>query len=781
MPSAPPTRKLPVDPILPDLIAALRSGPCAVLEAPPGAGKTTRVPPALYDAGFADILVLEPRRLAARLAARRVAQEMGEPLGLTTGYQVRLESQVSEATRIRFLTEGVLTRRLLSDPHLDGVGCVVLDEFHERHLEGDVALALLRRLQQTARADLKLVVMSATLDGSAVAAYLGGCPVLRSEGRLFDLDIRYSPATSDPLESQIAQSAAALLKERDDGDILVFLPGAAEIRRAQRACAHLPCDVTPLHGDLSPEEQDCAVIPGPRRKIILSTNVAESSVTIEGVRSVIDSGLARVAQDSPFTGLPRLAVTRVSQASARQRAGRAGRTGPGRVVRLYPERDFLSRPVQDPPEILRRELSSLCLELRAAGIAHPHDLDWLDAPPPAALQAAGDLLERLNARGDDARRMAALPLHPRLARLALDAGDDGIALAACLSAGVRAPSVDLLALLHQPRDGYVRRVEDQIRRLLPRRPRATLDLPQAVLRAFPDRVARRRRDRELRLAQGGSAILASDRGLEKSQWMVAVEIEERPDQGLPLVRLASPIEPEWLLDFFPDRVREESGVEWNRQAERVETRSALLYDGLVLEESRGHMPGPAQAAPLLAQKALEAGLDRFLDPDEWKEFRARYACAAQYAPLDSLTEARVQSALESLCYGLRSFGDLRDACRGGGFYSVLLTPAQQRLLDELTPSRLRLPSGRTARVRYAEGQPPWVASRLQDFFGMKETPRIARGALPVVVHLLAPSQRPVQTTSDLAGFWQRLYPQLRRELSRRYPRHKWPEDPYTPE
>ncbi len=378
--------KLPIDELLPRIVDAWEASGNVVIEAPPGAGKTTRVPPALLDRSRGEILVLEPRRLAARLAARRVASELGERVGETVGYQVRFEDVSGPRTRLRFLTEGVLTRRLLSDPTLAGVGTVILDEFHERHLDTDLALALLRRLQQSQRRDLRLIVMSATLDAAPVAKYLGGCPVLRSEGKLYELAIEYTPHSPATLEEQVAAALERLTKSGVTGDVLVFLPGAAEIRRAARAveplASRLGLLVLPLHGDLSPAEQDRAVSPADRRKIILSTNVAESSVTIEGVTAVIDSGLARVAADSPWTGLPSVEVRRISQASATQRAGRAGRTAPGRVIRLYSAEDFHRRPPADVPEILRRELSQLVLQLRAMSIGK---LNWLD--PPAGSRA----------------------------------------------------------------------------------------------------------------------------------------------------------------------------------------------------------------------------------------------------------------------------------------------------------------------------------------------------------------------------------------------------------
>ncbi len=795
---------LPVDTLIPDILAGLRESPSLVLEAPPGAGKTTRVPPALLGLGRGDVLVLEPRRLAARLAARRVAYESGEKLGQTVGYQVRFEEVAGPRTRLRFLTEGVLARRLLSDPELRGVDTVVLDEFHERHLDGDVALALLRRLQRGPRPDLRLVVMSATLETAPLAAFLGGCRVLCAEGRLFDLALSYTPVSAATLAEQVASALESLLREGLEGDVLVFLPGAAEIRQAARTCGPIAeragLLLLPLHGDLAPEEQDRAVAPADGHKVILSTNVAESSVTIEGVRAVIDSGLARVASDSPWSGLPTLRVARVSKASATQRAGRAGRTGPGRVIRLYPAEDFHRRPEYDAPEIRRRELSQTALELRAMGAGSLADVEWLDAPPAAAVEAAEQLLRRLGAvdagrRLTEAGRvMSRLPLHPRLGRLVAEAdrrgsGDDGCALAALLSAGERLPPEthhsgpsDLLLLLDSEWGPYTRRVYQQIwRSARPERQKKHDEtaLLASVLAAFPDRVARRRQGDELLLAAGGSAVLSPSSVVRGSDWMVAVDIEERRERGLPLVRLASAIEPEWLLDLFPGEVSERNAVEWNRNAERVDAVSALVFGGLVIEESRNAQPEPAKAAELLAGKALEAGVGRFADAEEVDAFLARVAFASEHTGIPALGDEDVKAAFESLCDGLRSFTELEQVAHGGLLRALerRLPPDARRLLREAAPERIRLPGGRQVPVRYARGRPPWIASRLQDFFGLRETPRVAGGKVPLVVHLLAPNHRPVQMTTDLAGFWERLYPQVRRELSRKYPRHSWPEKP----
>jgi ATP-dependent helicase HrpB len=761
--------KLPIDELLPEILAELRRSASLVIEAPPGAGKTTRVPPALLAQVSGAILVLEPRRLAVRMAARRVSQELGEQLGATVGYQVRFEDVGGPRTRLRFLTEGVLTRRLLSDPLLKGVDAVILDEFHERHLDADLALALLKRLQSTRHRDLKLIVMSATLDAGPIARYLGDCPVLRSAGKLHELTIEYTPHSAAPLEDQVAIALERLLARGLTGDVLVFLPGAAEIRKAARAIERIASRaallVLPLHGDLSPAEQDRAVAPTSQRKVILSTNVAESSVTIEGVTAVIDSGLARVAADSPWTGIPSLHVQRVSQASATQRAGRAGRTAPGHVIRLYTAEDFHRRPKADPPEILRRELSQTVLQLRAMKI---ENLEWLDPPPEAALAAANALLDRLGATAD----MAGLPLPPRLAKLLVEGAARGVPAKACaaaavLSAGERGSSnkqaSDLLTLIESDWQPQTRRVFDQLRRRFSGRDRTNPDQTsldqtsddapflQAVLAAFPDRVARHTRDGTLLLSSGGSARFPDCR----HEFLVALDVEDRRDRGLPLVRLAVSIEPEWLLD----RATERTTYEWNRTAERVEQVTAFMYDQIALEETRAPAPDTQEAAALLAAKALETDIGRFTDRDELQQLQARAAFAG--------IEIDVKAALTALCRGRNSLAELASA----GLLSALRPPK----LDRLAPEHLTLPGGRQVKVHYETGKPPWIESRLQDFFGLRETPRI--GSTPVVVHLLAPNRRPVQVTSDLAGFWERLYPQVRRELSRRYPKHKWPENP----
>ncbi len=841
---------LPIDELLPGVVAALGRAPSLVLEAAPGAGKTTRVPPAILDAGLVDdreIWVLEPRRLAARLAARRVADERGERPGDTIGFQIRFEEVAGPKTRIRYVTEGVLTRRLLSDPTLDRIGAVVLDEFHERHIQADLGLSLLRRLQHTARPDLKLVVMSATLEAASVSRFLDNCPALRSEGRMYGVEIEHADRQDDrPLADRVAGAVRTLVAGGLDGDVLVFLPGAAEIRRAAEASAAIANRenllVVPLHGDLPAAEQDRAVRPADRRKVILSTNVAETSVTIDGVVAVVDSGLARVAGHSPWSGLPTIAVSRVSQASATQRAGRAGRTRPGRCIRLYTAQDFAARPEHETPEIRRLDLAEPALELHAAGIENLHSFEWFEPPPAEALDAADGLLVRLGAVTTDGRvtatgrRMLRLPLHPRLARIVVEAEARGVGaegrLVAALAGerdlrersvvggarGVRqarshGPS-DLLELADLFReaeaagfaperlrsmglDPGAARAVDRVRRQLARvvgdtrgREVAADDsaLLVSVLTGYPDRVARRRSkesDAGLVMTNGAAAELAPESVVRRAKFLVAVDAEERREasrRGATLVRIASMIEPDWLLDVFPEAIRETTDVRWNARDERVEAVSRLLYEDLVLTESRAATPTGDEVWRALADAALAVGIEAFVARDALDRFLARAEFVRATFPesaIPELGEEEEQAALAAMCEGRTSFAELRAAARSGELVESLrgrLTREQARLVEAMAPDRVAVGS-RQVRVTYEHGKPPWIASRLQDFFGMREGPRIAGGRAAVVLHLLAPNQRAVQVTSDLAGFWERHYPAIRRELGRRYPRHSWPERP----
>ncbi len=841
-------QSLPIDPLLPEIVAQLHQSPNIVLEAPPGAGKTTRVPPALLEAKIAgerEVWILEPRRLAARMAARRVAEERGEKLGETVGYQVRFEEVAGPRTRLRFLTEGVLTRRLLSDPQLKNVGVVVLDEFHERHLQADLALALLRRLQKTTRQDLKLVVMSATLDAAPIAEFLGHAPVLRSEGKRFDVEIEYLTRPDDrPLAEQIETAVDKIVAENVDGDILVFLPGAAEIRRAQSACDAIAEKhnllLLPLHGDLPAAEQDRVVKPASQRKVILSTNVAESSVTIDGVVAVIDSGLARIAGHSPWSGLPTLNVARVSKASAIQRAGRAGRTRPGRCLRLYTAQDFNARPDHDAPEIHRLDLAEAALELHAAGVNDVHLFEWFESPPQSAVDAADGLLKKLDAidaRGSvtaTGKQMLRFPLHPRQSRIIVEAQSRGGGEQACVIAAligerdiiapglfkngkvsVYAKTAGPSDLLHRldlfeeaagvnfapsrmremGLDAGALTAVDRVRRQL-QRTRVSSALPGddqslliAILAGYPDRIAKRRSvksdNSELLLSGGGSALLSASSVVQQSEFLVAVDAEDRREAGASrrIVRTASAIEPEWLLDLFAEALRETTDARWNAQSERVEVVRRLLYDQLTIDESKSNDVSGEEAANVLAEAALAAGLQKFVDQDAVNRFIARVEFIAKTFPeaeTPTFTEANAHEALVALCDGLCSFAELREAAGRGGLIETLrqkLNNDQSRLIAQMAPEFVAIAGRRQVRVNYESGKPPWIESRLQDFFGMSEGPKVAGGRVALVIHLLAPNHRPVQVTTDLAGFWQRIYPQVRRELSRRYPRHAWPENP----
>jgi ATP-dependent helicase HrpB len=842
---------LPIDELLPAIVSALERTSSLVLEAPPGAGKTTRVPRALLDAAFSSpnrtVLVAEPRRIAARLAAHRVAEELGQQPGQTVGYSVRFEDVSNQNTRILYVTDGVLLRRLLEPASLRGVAAIVLDEFHERSLTLDLCLALVRRMTRVEGADLRLVVMSATLDAEPIARYLGGAPRIRSDGKLHPVEIEHLPRPDDrPLEKQVVSAVKRALGEQNDGDVLVFLPGSAEIRRARDALGPTEqasgISLMVLHGDLPIAEQARAVQRGTRRKVILSTNVAESSVTIEGVTAVVDSGLSRIAEHSPWSGLPRLTVAKVSRASTTQRAGRAGRTRPGRVYRLFTESDHAARPERDAPEILRADLSDALLSLAAAGV-DVDALDWLDPPRPAALSSASELLQLLGALGTDGavteigRRMARLPVHPRLARIVIEAEDRGVIALGCLAAALlgerdlrlyaraqlggaprdsraRAAAAsgdsDVVELVDRFREAEDARFDrsaldrmgvdrnaalavDRARRQLlglahNRRPReddpeeAERLLGLCLLTGFADRVARRRASRkaELIVANGSSARLADTSVVHDAMLLVAVSTDEqeRGRAGGALVRLASAIEPEWLLDLYSDRLSSRDELEFNPKAERVERTSELGFGSVVLEQSKSvASPGP-EVGQVLARAALARGLGHFPALAEQSSLVARLGLLATAMPElgvaapgdDALSEALVRGAERAV-----SFDELREL----DWRAVLSDGVPARAIAALArhvPERVTLPGGRSVAVHYESGKPAWIESRLQDFFGLADGPRICDGRLALTLHLLAPNRRPVQITQDLAGFWVRHYPQIRQELKRRYPKHAWPED-----
>jgi len=843
---------LPIDPLLPEIVASLRTNSGAVISAPPGAGKTTRVPLALYYAGFCEhgnILILEPRRLAARLAATRVAEEMGEKLGQTIGYTIRFENVVGPQTRIRFLTEGILARRIIEDRRLDGISVVILDEFHERHLSTDLALAFLRRLQLQG-SGIKLVVMSATIDANPIADFLGGVRAFSSRGSLFPVEIEHEKHNSNvPLPKKIALSASGILRSRIDGDVLTFLPGASEIRQASDALKTAFGDrlsVVPLHGDLPPAEQVRATKPLSTRKIILATNVAETSITIPNIGAVIDSGLARLASHSPWNGLRILKVTKISKSSAIQRAGRAGRTRSGRVSRLYTELDYNTRPESDLPEVHRADLAETALILYGTGERNIETFPWFEPPNRSSMEAAQSLLERLGALDAERRltavggRMLRFPVHPRLARLIIEGEKQGAAqeclmLAALLSerdirlgarsnilgaehrlrenaAGV-SDLLELLDLFHYARDVRfdpgsllsegldsraavaANRAFQQLSRILDGQNRdrmathsvrkAEEPLLVAILTAFPDRVAKRRKmnAREVSFAGGGSGYLASASVVHNAPLIVAVDAEERVEKANAaapskvVVRIASAIEPEWLAGLFPDVIHEDVQLEWNEKAARVEEIRRVLFEQISLEERVRPAPSSEDASQLLLSAAMRRGTFSLVNSEEVMSLQARIVLLARCFPEEGfpiLGEAEIADAIEEICVGKTSIPQLAGVSLTQHLEEKL-SGRQKGLLERETPQKIAINRKRIMKVHYELTQLPWIESRLQDFLGMIETPRICSGKVPVTIHLLAPNGRAVQVTQDLAGFWERHYPSIRRTLQRRYPKHPWPD------
>jgi ATP-dependent helicase HrpB len=832
---------LPIDEVLPGLIAALRQGSAAVLIAPTGAGKTTRVPPALLAAGIGEgkqILMLEPRRIAARAAARRMAEEGGWTLGREVGYQVRFERKAGPETRILVVTEGILVQRLQADPFLEDVGAVIFDELHERNLQTDLSLAMARRVQREARPDLRLLAMSATLDPGPVAAFLGGAPTLESRGRLHPVDILYieSPNPDRHIAGQIAAGVRRVLAATP-GDVLVFLPGVGEIQRSAEALAGLAAErdlaVLPLYGDLPAEQQDAVLRPLERRKVVLATNVAESSITLDGVTAVVDSGLVRRLRFDPATGLDRLELGRVSRASADQRAGRAGRQAPGICLRLWPAWEQATLPERETPEIARVDLAGPALQLLAWGETDLAAFDWFEAPDPAALEAATLLLRQLGATGDHGmtalgRTMARLPVHPRLARLLVEGHRLGhpheAALLAALLAerdpfprgprgagvqiarGGRASRSDLLDRLDaleaferrtsSPGDlnagaaRFVLKARDQLLELARRELGAGTGLNdpedsllRALLAAYPDRVARRREPRGPRgVMVGGRGVrLAEESSVLEAPLFLCVDLDAGRSGPLSeaLVRKASAVEPEWLP---PERLRSTIDLEFDENRERVAAWKRTLYEDLVIAEAEVPPPDPAETARVLAEAAGER-LDRALalDDPEVAAFLARVRSLADWRPelqLPRFTGEEIRGLLPALAAGRKSFAELRRAPLLGALQGSL-SHQQLEAVRREAPERLEVPSGSQVRILYEPGKPPVLAARIQEMFGLAETPRVAAGRVPVLLHLLAPNGRPQQVTHDLRSFWENTYPQVRKELAGRYPRHAWPQDPWN--
>lgn len=821
----PPLPRLPIDEVLGPLCAALTDRTSAVLQAPPGAGKTTRVPLALLDEPWLSqqrIVMLEPRRLAARAAARRMAGSLGESVGATVGFRVRGETRVGPRTRLEVVTEGVLTRMLHADPALEGIGLVIFDEFHERSLNADVGLALALETQSVLRPDLRLLVMSATLDGVAVAGLLSDAPVIVSEGRTFRVETRYLPRRTD---QTIDGAVAAVIRRAlsaDSGSVLAFLPGAAEIRRTESALASRALGedvrVVPLFGAMRAAAQDEAILPARpgTRKVVLATSIAETSLTIEGVHIVVDSGLSRVSSFSPRTGMSRLETVRVSRASADQRRGRAGRTAPGVCYRLWAAEEDAGLLERDRPEIVQADLAPLAIDLALAGVVDASSLRWLDQPPAPALAQARELLMQLGALDTrlritpHGRAMASLGVHPRLAHMMLRGHELGFGATACVLAallderdplrhGELAPDADMRHRLgvvagHEASSNVdretVRRVRVQAhiwRDALAISSRDAVDEAEcgrALALAFPDRVAQRRAGEEERfvLRNGLGAMLPEGSALTGATFLAVAELGGQRPQGR--VMLAAPLTRDELDELLGDQVQREEIVEWRGGDRAVAVRRERL-GAIVLREVPLRDADPLVVAEaLLSELTVEHALSL-----RWSEnaaqVRSRLAFLHRHLDgwpdvSDAALRATAREWLLPHLVGLRR-RDAVDALDLGALLLSRLSWRQRAEVDVLAPTHLEVPSGSRIRIDYTDPDAPVLAVRLQELFGMETTPRLAGGAVPITLHLLSPAHRPVQVTRDLAGFWRHSYFEVRKELRGRYPKHAWPDDPLDAE
>jgi ATP-dependent helicase HrpB len=845
------SERLPIYELESAIVAAYPRNRRLLIQAPTGSGKSTQVPQMLLKHGLlgdGQVVVLQPRRIAARMLAARVAQECATPLGREVGYQIRFEDVTSAATRIRYVTEGILLRQMLADPALRGVACIVFDEFHERHLYGDVTLARARALQREARPDLGLIVMSATLDLRLVEDYLRPCDVLESRGRMYPVEIRYRagapialPRNEVPIWTQAADAFAEAARAGMPGDALIFMPGAYEISRTIAELQARPeaaaCAILPLHGDLQPEQQDQALAKLHRRKIIVSTNVAETSLTIDGVRIVIDSGLARIPRYDPHRGINTLLIDRISRASADQRAGRAGRTAPGCCIRLWSEAEHRNRPAQELPEIRRLDLAEIGLALKAAGYTDLDAFPWLERPEPKTLERAETLLRDLGAADERTgvitelgRRMLAFPVHPRYARMLVAAETYGgarqVALIAALTQGrdilMRRADRDAgerrddLFGAHADSDFFVlmrawsyaeqhnfspdacRRVgihaqaARQVRPLYEAflRLAAAQGLPtngppaddeairKCVLTGFADHLARRLDGGTLRcrLVHNRRGTLARDSVVQKRPLFVAAEVNEIEGREIEVqLALATAVEPEWLRELFPDAYREEVVAVWDETARRVYAEKRTLFRDLVLSASRSEQPPADAAAALLAERVASGELTLKKWDEHIEQWLTRVNCLAAWCPELGLPIVTAEDRNRLIAR----------ICEGAVSYKDIkerevqpvvhawLTREQRALLDRHAPERIALPNGRSVKITYSGESPPYFAAAIQQLYGLEESPKIAMGRIPLTVQILAPNGRPVQITQDLAGFWRERYPRIKQELQRKYPKHEW--------
>ncbi len=831
-------KSFPIDEILPQLKDAVSRNQSVVLRAPPGAGKTTRVPLALLDILPLEkgrIIMLEPRRIAAASAARWMARGLGEEVGETVGYSIRFDSRVSKKTRIEVVTEGILTRRIQADPGLEGVSMVIFDEFHERSLHADLALALCLDIRRGVREDLKVLVMSATLDCGPISSLLDGAPVISSEGRVFPVEEQYLADKTRPLPERIAAAVGTALSETS-GDILIFLPGAGEIRACSEAIEKMPgvrrmgISMHPLYGDLPFEEQERAILPSEKRKIVLATNIAETSLTIEGVGVVIDSGLTRRLHHDPSTGMNRLITVSVSKASAEQRKGRAGRLGPGVCYRLYSRNAFHAMVPFAPPEMFVSDLSSPALELAAWGVKDPSALSWLDEPPAVAWESAVRLLQDLGALDKSAsvtsagRRMCRFPLHPRLSRLMLRAEELGCLrlgadLAALLSERdvlrrgmssgrmVRDSEPDITArtdILGQWRKGRgvpdnadpwalrsVDRIAGQLVGLMHRTSKGAAletaapdDICRLLLCAFPDRIAQLREDGDghFVLSQGRGVRLPSTTGLSKSPYIVAVNVDIG-EKAEGIVHLAAPLSEELIRRELSGRIENVRRLEWDRREERVIAKVEERV-GAVLLSSRPFTPSDDEALPILCE-VISSNFGMLVFSKEARQLQGRVALMRRTFPEEGWPDLSDEHLLSNPKEWLLPW--LRGRRSGRDIKNMDMLPAlkalfsweRTRLLEDRAPLTVAVPSGHRVEIDYTVGDVPVLAVKLQEMFGLAGTPEIAGGRVKLLLHLLSPARRPVQITQDLKGFWNSGYQQVKKELKGRYPKHPWPDDPWN--
>jgi ATP-dependent helicase HrpB len=806
---------LPIDAVLDDISHALAANNAAVLVAPPGAGKTTRVPLALLDApwlGAKKIIMLEPRRIAARASAEWMAKTLGERVGETVGYRVRFGSKISRSTRIEVVTEGIFSRQILDDPELTGVAAVLFDEFHERSLDADIGLALARDAQVGLREDLRILVMSATIDGARVARLLGEAPVIASEGRAFPVETRYLGRKADAqLERQMADAIAMALRA-DPGSVLAFLPGAAEIRRTQTFLAErihdASIEIVPLFGALDAGVQDRAIQPAPKghRKVVLATSIAETSLTIEGVRIVVDSGVARVPRYEPDIGLTRLETVRASRAAVDQRRGRAGRTEPGICYRLWDEPQTASLPAYTQPEILSADLSSLVLDFAQWGVSDPAQLAFLDSPPAPALKEARGLLRELGALDGDGRITAEgqalreLALPPRLARMIVDshrlgAGEDAADIAAILTErGLGGDSVDLDHRLDQFRRDRSQRA-GSARQLAQRWASQVASAPSPLAGegrggelttgvmlafAFPDRVARNRGNGSFVLANGRGASIDPTSALAREPYIAVAELTGTAANGR--ILLAAPIAQADIELRFADQIEAVDEVTFDRPSMALRGRRKRTLHAITLSEAPFTLTPSAVTARVLADGLVAAGIDRLPWSKPLQQWRGRvmFLRAAEGDAWPDLSDDALAAQREAWLMpalfdktSLKEFssGDLSDAL-------MALLPWDQRArLEREAPTHFEAPTGTQLPIDYEAEQGPTIAVRLQELFGLNSHPSVAKGAVPLVLELLSPAHRPVQVTRDLPGFWRGSYAAVRSDLRGRYPRHPWPEDP----